>query len=73
MQLRALARKHPDVTRSGFTTTDSGQWALKLWLREDAHAPLPDIERERDGSAVIYAEEPEYRPVARPAFPARGE
>jgi hypothetical protein len=70
---KAEALKQPEVARAGFTTTDDGRWALRVWLRHGARAPLAAIESRCAGEPVVYDEEPESPPVARPAYPSLGE
>lgn len=72
-QIKARALKYPDVARAGLTKTEDGRWAVKLWLRKTVRAPLPDLEEQCEGFPIIYDREPEFPPVARPAYPRRGE
>jgi hypothetical protein len=72
-RVKAEAVKHPAVARAGFTTTEDGKWALKLWLKRGEQAPLKDLEAQCAGVPVVYDEEPEFPPVARPAYPRLGE
>jgi hypothetical protein len=70
---KTQALRHPAVAKAGFTTTDEGRWALKLWLRRDVPVPPEDLAHQLAGLPVVYDEEPAAPPVARPAYPARGE
>ncbi len=65
--------RHPAVSKAGLTTTDDGDWALKLWLRRGISAPPEELVRQLEGFPVVYDEEPAVPPVARPAYPRRGE
>jgi hypothetical protein len=57
---------------TGLTTTETGEWALLVRVPAGVATPLPEVEREAAGLPVVY--EPIDRlPVARPAFPGRGE
>jgi hypothetical protein len=60
-----------DGTSVGLTTTSSGEWALLVRVPPAASTPIPEIERRASGFPVIY--ETATVPVARPAFPDRGE
>ena len=73
VSLKNEALSLPQVLSAGFTTTKDGQWALKLWLREDASIPLEEVERDRGDNPVIYTHEPQFPAVAGPAYPQRGE
>ena len=64
---------HPDVTRVGLTTTKDGHWALMVRVRPSTQIPIHEVEKECSGYPVIYQDEPEEPPVARPAYPASGE
>lgn len=64
---------HPSVTRVGLTTTESGEWALAVRVPRGANLPLPDLEQRCRDFPVVYDYEPEEPPVARPAYPGRGE
>lgn len=63
----------PDVTRVGLTTTNDGQWALMVRVRSGAETPVKDVEEVCRDYPVVYQDEPEELPVARPAYPALGE
>jgi hypothetical protein len=65
--------RHPEVTRIGLTTTAEGAWALMVRVRPGAHVPIQEIEAACGGCPVVYQDEPEELPVARPAYPAKGE
>ncbi len=64
---------HPDVKRVGLTTTADGRWALMVRVRQGTSTPVEGVEELCGEYPVIYVEEPENMPVARPAYPARGE
>jgi hypothetical protein len=64
---------HPSVTRTGLTTTEEGEWALKVRVPRGTAVPLRDLEAACQSFPVVYDEEPEELPVARPAFPGKGE
>lgn len=64
---------HPQVSRVGITTTSNGDWAMMVWVKSGATTPIEAIETEADGFPVIYEKEPIDPPVARPAYPGRGE
>ena len=63
---------HPDVANVGLTTTSKGEWALLVRTRPGKDGPIPEIERQAQGYPVIY-ERADQMPVARPAYPGRGE
>lgn len=65
--------EHPCVAQTGVTLTADGRWALYVQLRKGTRQPVPDVERLAGGFPVVYDEEPETLPVARPAYPSRGE
>ena len=69
----AASIAHPDVSRSGLTTTEDGEWALMLRVKRGTPTPIGDIERRLAGYRVFYEDEPQDPPVARPAYPSRGE
>jgi hypothetical protein len=64
---------HPDVTRVGLTTTSTGEWALMVRIRLGRPTPIPEVEAHAGGYPVVYQDEPRSPPVARPAYPAKGE
>jgi hypothetical protein len=70
---KAKAMRHPAVAKAGLTTTDHGDWALKLWLRRGVPAPPDDLVAQLRGLPVLFEEEPATLPVARPAYPGQGE
>ena len=72
-RLKARVLGRPGIERVGLTTTADGTWALKVWLREGALAPLAEAEAARAGYPVVYDRVPAEPPVARPAYPALGE
>jgi hypothetical protein len=63
----------PDVTRVGLTTTSDGRWALMVRVKPGAEAPIKKVEEASSGYPVIYQDEPDEPPAARPAYPAEGE
>jgi hypothetical protein len=64
---------HPAITRVGLTTTSEGTWALMVRTRAGTLLPLPEVEAVREDFPVIYQDEPEEPPLARPAYPGLGE
>jgi hypothetical protein len=64
---------HPAVTRIGLTTTERGEWALMVRVPPGTALPLPDLEERCRPFSVVYQYEPQEPPVARPAYPSRGE
>ena len=64
---------HPDVTRVGLTTTTDGRWALMVRVRPSTQIPIREIEEAANGYPVVYQDEPDELPIARPAYPASGE
>ena len=69
----AKSLTHPDVTGVGLTTTDDGRWALMVRVKPSAQTPIREVQETCSGYPVIYQDEPEEPPVARPAYPHRGE
>lgn len=61
------------VSRAGLTTTEEGDWALMVRIPRGSEWPIADVEAASGGFPVIYQYEPEQLPVARPAYPDRGE
>ena len=75
---RELARiakslNHPDVTSVGLTTTTDGRWALMVRVKPGTEIPIRKVEEVSSGFPVIYEDEPDEPPIARPAYPAAGE
>lgn len=64
---------HPDVSRVGLTTTEDGRWALMAYVRAGASVPIPEVEEATGSHPVVYEPESGTWPIARPAYPARGE
>ncbi|MFD1144394.1 hypothetical protein ACFQ4C_24925 [Larkinella insperata] len=64
---------HPQVIRSGVTTTQEGEWAILAVVEKNTPVPIRTIERECLGFPVIYQEDSGRVPVARPAYPGSGE
>ncbi len=73
--LAAAARSvhHPDITRCGLTTTEDGRWALIVRVRRGTVTPVPEVEALTGNHPVVYEDEPDEPPVARPAYPNKGE
>ncbi|MGI8550900.1 MAG: hypothetical protein ACR2PL_08960 [Dehalococcoidia bacterium] len=71
--MKAVVRKHVGVAKVGLTTTDDGRWAVKVWLRKGAQPLTSDESELYQGHPIVYEPEPESIPVARPAYPGRGE
>jgi hypothetical protein len=69
----AASIAHPSVTRSGLTTTADGDWALMVRVKSGTATPIRAIEQACSGHPVIYEDERQEPPVARPAYPDRGE
>ena len=69
----AVSIRHPAITRSGLTTTPDGQWALFVRVKPGTSTPIPAIEAASGSYAVVYETEPAEPPIARPAYPDRGE
>ncbi|HEY8008459.1 MAG TPA: hypothetical protein VIE66_17060 [Methylocella sp.] len=67
------ALDHPDIVNAGLTTTTTGLWAAMIRVRRGTRTPIPDVDRRLAGFPVIYETAPDQLPVARPAFPDRGE
>jgi hypothetical protein len=65
---------HPALTQSGETKTSDGRWALLARIRQGTPpSVLEEIERMAEGFPVVFEEEADHLPVARPAYPAQGE
>jgi|KBSMisStaDraftv2_1062788.scaffolds.fasta_scaffold1932649_1 hypothetical protein len=64
---------HPEVVRTGLTTTENGDWALLVVVKAGSSIPIPEIEKKSSGFPVIYEENKGNMPVARPAYPLAGE
>jgi hypothetical protein len=64
--------QHPGIASTGLTTTAGGDWALLVRVKPGVKTPIAEIERQAGGHAVIY-QPARPMPVARPAFPGRGE
>ncbi len=65
--------RNPAVTKVGLTTTADGSWALMVCVRPGTHTPVKAVEEVCPDYPIVYQEEPDELPVARPAYPARGE
>ena len=64
---------HPDVSRVGLTTTTDGRWALMVRVKPETQVPIREVEDACSGYPVVYQDEPDELPVARPAYPKSGE
>jgi hypothetical protein len=64
---------HPDVTRVGLTTTTDGRWALMVRVKPGTRIPIREVEDASHGHPVVYQDEPDEPPIARPAYPGSGE
>jgi hypothetical protein len=65
---------HPALTEVGETITDDGRWALSATVRKGTpSSALEEIRKQAGGFPVIFEEEPNSLPVARPAYPSEGE
>jgi hypothetical protein len=64
---------HPDVENVGLTTTSSGEWAVMVRVHRFSPTPIPDVDSHFAGFPLIYETAPNEFPVARPAYPDRGE
>lgn len=73
LRLKKRALTLPSVARAGLTTTKDGEWALKVWLKEETPESTAQIEKMSKDYPVVYDKEPAYPPVARPAYPDLGE
>ena len=69
----AKSMSDPDVSRVGLTTTKDGRWALMVRVKSGTEVPIQKVEEACSGYPVIYQDEPDEPPVARPAYPAKGE
>lgn len=65
--------QHPAIVRTGVTTTGSGRWAVLVVVKKNTTLPLHAIEQICTGYPVIYQEDSGRMPVARPAYPQKGE
>jgi hypothetical protein len=61
------------VSRVGLTTTRDGDWALMVRVPRGTQCPVPEVEAAKRGFPVIYQYDGEHSPIARPAYPAKGE
>lgn len=65
---------HPALTQVGETKTRDGQWALLATVRRGTPGSVLEKIKEMAGEfPVIFEEESDRLPVARPAYPERGE
>jgi hypothetical protein len=69
----AARARHPAATEIGITKTPDGRWALLVQVKKGTKVPLEALEGMAGGYPVLYEEEPDSLPVARPAYPSRGE
>lgn len=65
--------RHPAVTQIGVTLTPDGRWALLVQVKAGTSLPIKALERAARPYGLVYEEEPATLPIARPAYPARGE
>jgi hypothetical protein len=64
---------HPLVAQTGITTTKDGRWALLVRVHHGVPTPVREVDLAAGEHPVVYQVAPEVPPVARPAFPDRGE
>lgn len=74
-ELVALVSKlhHPRVSSFGVTTTADGHWAVLVSVKKGTRVPIKEIEKKVQKFPVIYLDEKGRLPLARPAYPSRGE
>lgn len=72
--LRTLVDRisHGSVAQKGITTTEDGEWALLVRVYPNQASPAAYLQAQAHGIPVIM-EEVGDAPVARPAYPAKGE
>ena len=65
---------HPALKQVGETKTPDGQWALLATVRQGTPPSALEKIKEMAGEfPVIFEEEPDRLPIARPAYPEQGE
>jgi hypothetical protein len=64
---------HPNIVKSGITTTSKGDWALLVTVRRDTPVPIKEVEKKCGAFPIIYQEDSGRMLVARPAYPQLGE
>ena len=65
---------HPALSQVGETKTRGGQWALLAIVRRGTpSSDLEQIERMAGEFPVVFEEESDRVPIARPAYPEQGE
>ena len=64
---------HPDVVRTGLTTTSNGDWALLIAVKNGTNTPIKEVEEKSSDYPVIYQEDYGSMSIARPAYPALGK
>jgi len=65
---------HPALKQVGETKTRDGRWALLATVRQGTPPSVREKIEEMAGEfPVVFEEEPEHLPVARPAYPEQGE
>jgi hypothetical protein len=65
---------HPALKQVGETKTKDGRWALLATVRQGTpRSDLEKIEEMAGEFPVIFEEESDRLPVARPAYPDQGE
>lgn len=63
----------PSGYQSGLTISPEGYWALLVRVPSGTATPVASIESLATGYPVVYQVLPTRIPVARPAYPSRGE
>jgi len=74
--LRTLSESisHPALKQVGETKTSDGRWALLATVRRGTPpSDLEQIEKMAGEFPVVFEEESDRLPVARPAYPKQGE
>jgi hypothetical protein len=74
--LRELSENisHPALRQVGETKTPDGQWALLATVRQGTpNSALEKIKEMAGDFPVVFEEESDRLPVARPAYPKHGE
>ena len=65
---------HPALTQVGETKTQDGRWALLATVRRGTpRSDLQRIEEMAGDFPVVFEEESDRLPIARPAYPEQGE
>jgi hypothetical protein len=74
--LRELSENisHPALKQVGETKTRDGKWALLAVVRQGTPSSVLEKIREMAGDfPVVFEEDPDLLPIARPAYPEKGE